>query len=867
MSRHAPPSSQSPWTGSAGRRRAVVGELVLVGPAQEPQRRAAPDRAEHGREAAERRLPRPVRPEDERPDEAGARVRRRRSGRARRPRPARAPRRGSRRARTRRSWRRCRRSRSRRTCAAAGSRARARPPAASPTLPGRFAITTSSSTCGASAGSDSRQLARVAVRDDDGGDLHAERLPVDGERPLRGRAPAEGPRALEPGARRAGRARRARGGCRRRGAPPRRRRPRRPATSRSAGSSSGDDGRAARHRLEHRQPEALEARRLHEAGGAAVELGELLLRDVAAQVARRARAARAASAASFSGPTTTSGSPTASAAASAASWFLRGCTAPTASTYVAERRLSPGAKAGSTPFGVTTTFSGGEAVEPDEVARVRSETVSTRAARAGGARHDAAEDEPVLQRHERGVVLEGEVVDRDDRGARGAERERRTACARARRRARRSSAAASRASAAPAPASAARAARYPSGTSSGCRVDRGEPEARASASAASSRSRFRTYVSSPVRRRPSTSASTTTSGARHAELPAGTPATAALDGTLPRVAAAHARGRAARARRAARSASSIPAAIDADVERVDEHGRAAGDLRHRAAGARHDRRAAGHRLERGDAEALVERRVDEAARAAVERRELLVVDPAEPGDVLPATPTPPQPGAPTSRSSTPASAVASTTRREVLARLERPDREHVVALGGVAVRRGRPARRAFGTTSIRSGSTPASSTTSRFENSETATTRSAARDRRRGAPCGRRAASSAGRPRGGAARRGRARSRRRHAARAAARGRSCSGARRPRARGRARQQRRVPERRRGRPPSQPAGAAPRERRDLDVRARCEAALQPARPSAPCPRASARAARRRARPSSPPPPRTPRRMDLAAARAR
>ena len=50
-----------------------------------------------------------------------------------------------------------------------------------------------------------------------------------------------------------------------------------PATSRRAGSRRGDDRRPAGHRLEHRQAEALVARRHHEARGAAVELGELVL--------------------------------------------------------------------------------------------------------------------------------------------------------------------------------------------------------------------------------------------------------------------------------------------------------------------------------------------------------------------------------------------------------------------------------------------------------------------------------------------------------------------------------------------------------------------------------------------------------------
>ena len=41
-----------------------------------------------------------------------------------------------------------------------------------PTEPGRFAITTTSSTCGASAGERALELGRMPVRDDDGGDAH-----------------------------------------------------------------------------------------------------------------------------------------------------------------------------------------------------------------------------------------------------------------------------------------------------------------------------------------------------------------------------------------------------------------------------------------------------------------------------------------------------------------------------------------------------------------------------------------------------------------------------------------------------------------------------------------------------------------------
>ena len=62
----------------------------------------------------------------------------------------------------------------------------------------------------------------------------------------------------------------------------------------------------------------------------------------------------------------------------------------------------------------------GEAVEPDEIG-ARAFRDSQHAARgAGSARHDAPEDEPVLQPHVRRAVLEREIVDRDHRRARRA---------------------------------------------------------------------------------------------------------------------------------------------------------------------------------------------------------------------------------------------------------------------------------------------------------------------------------------------------------------------------------------------------------------------------------------------------------------
>ena len=97
------------------------------------------------------------------------------------------------------------------------------------------------------------------------------------------------------------------------------------------GLVGGDDRRAAGHRLEHGQAEPLEARGQDEQRRAPVEVGELVLGDVAAQVGA-AVAELAASPASFSGPATTSGSPTARAAASAASGSLRAWIAPTKRT-------------------------------------------------------------------------------------------------------------------------------------------------------------------------------------------------------------------------------------------------------------------------------------------------------------------------------------------------------------------------------------------------------------------------------------------------------------------------------------------------------------------------------------------------------
>ena len=279
------------------------------------------------------------------------------------------------------------------------------------------------------------------------------------------------------------------------------------------GLVEGDHRRATRHRLEHREPEAFEVRRLHQAGRAAVELGELLLGDVAAQISTGSIAA-AASASSFTGPATTSGSGTASAAASAARWFFRGCTAPTASTYVAEQQRVSRRKRGIDTVRSHDDLLLREAVEPDEIGARALRDGQHAASRAGRARDDSAEDEPVPQRHVRRAVLEGEswIVTTAGHGERTGTAYCVWTSAAPLRRSSRGSVQSIRSLLSGVCSTSGS---IPAGTSSGWRVDRGDPQPAAS-SAPELAQQVRTYVSSPVRCRPSTSASTTTSGCGHA---------------------------------------------------------------------------------------------------------------------------------------------------------------------------------------------------------------------------------------------------------------------------------------------------------------------------------------------------------------
>ena len=262
-----------------------------------------------------------------------------------------------------------------------------------------FAITSSSSTCGASGGSELLELRRVAVRDDDGGDLHREHVPVDVDRRLARCAPTRSvsraraaQRATTAPGRRAPHARSRR--SRRRGArtrPPRRRprARRRPASRRPACRTPSPRRRAGR------SPRSCVGKR--SAAASWYEPDELVLRDEAAHVGTARGAARRASAASRSGPTTTS----------LPSGRLRGVCGEQrvlarldrSRRGAGSRRASPpGRKPGSGASGVTTTFSGASVVELDEVV-LRALRDREHGARATSrARDDDAEDRRLPRR-------------------------------------------------------------------------------------------------------------------------------------------------------------------------------------------------------------------------------------------------------------------------------------------------------------------------------------------------------------------------------------------------------------------------------------------------------------------------------------
>ena len=78
----------------------------------------------------------------------------------------------------------------------------------------------------------------------------------------------------------------------------------------------------------------------------------------------------------------------------------------------------------------------------------------------------------------------------------------------------------------------------------------------------------------------------------------------------------------------------MPSAIADGIVRVDQHRCVAGDLGQRRQVRRDDRRAAGHRLERRQAEPFVERREDEHARQPIHHRQRFLRQVAQEADVL-----------------------------------------------------------------------------------------------------------------------------------------------------------------------------------------------------------------------------------------
>ena len=169
--------------------------------------------------------------------------------------------------------------RSRRTAAAARSRAPGAPQAASRRCPGGSRSRRARRPAAPSAGSDALELARVAVRDDDGGDRHR-RAPPGRPRASRSRshAPRNALRPLEPGATASSVALGERAPhAVRELAPPRRRRRRRrrPRAARARATATTGVPLAIASSTGSPKPSKRDA--CIEAGRAAVELGELLL--------------------------------------------------------------------------------------------------------------------------------------------------------------------------------------------------------------------------------------------------------------------------------------------------------------------------------------------------------------------------------------------------------------------------------------------------------------------------------------------------------------------------------------------------------------------------------------------------------------
>ncbi len=185
----------------------------------------------------------------------------------------------------------------------------------------------------------------------------------------------------------------------------------------------GDHGRAAGHRLEHGQPEAFEARRQHEHGGAAIEVGQLAFGHVAAQVGA-ARAQLAGKLGLLLRPGDDERQ------ADGASRGERGERVLATLDRADEEQVGGAVRSRSRRERRVDAVrrhrhpSGRNAVQLDDVALRPLGDGEHVVGATRGARDDEPEHGAIEPAHRRRVVLEGEVVQRDDGATPPAQRQR-----------------------------------------------------------------------------------------------------------------------------------------------------------------------------------------------------------------------------------------------------------------------------------------------------------------------------------------------------------------------------------------------------------------------------------------------------------
>ena len=205
-----------------------------------------------------------------------------------------------------------------------------------------------------------------------------------------------------------------------------------PATSSRAGSRTATTGVPGRHRLEHREPEALVARGLDEAGGSAIEVGKPLRSRHTPRAGRLPDGAPRRRTRPSPAQRRRAGDPPHSLPERGELVFAPLDRADREHVVVRPR---PGSKCGVDAVRRHDDALRRDPVELHEVAlRALGHGQDSRgvAHRSGD---DAAEHEAVLPPHQLGLPLEREIVDGHDARARRAQRAARIACDRATRRA------------------------------------------------------------------------------------------------------------------------------------------------------------------------------------------------------------------------------------------------------------------------------------------------------------------------------------------------------------------------------------------------------------------------------------------------